>query len=387
MDATLMEVDGVGMNLKVHPTLALHQPHPLDLRDLILRLANTGECETRQISLLHRLRGQTFCVASRQGPGRAILGLAEVHCMGCPGHTIWHDPESQFASTLALGMSTVVAERTGVTVVNEFRSRDVAAGGQGTPLGALVDYLMFRSPDENRLLLHLGGMARLVYVPANARLQDVVGFEAAPCNILLDALMRQVTGGREPYDPGGKHAVQGRCLDRLLQRWLSHPSLLRKPPRSLPRFRFGSMFASQAVQEAREMDGTLFDLLCTGAHFVSQAVIDSLRRFMPDKKVDRVLVSGGGSRNGLLWKLLSQYFGDNLELTDEVGVPSMARRAMSFGMLAALTLDGVPGNLPSATGATASRILGTLTPGNPSNWSQCLRWMARCLPGSSDLHV
>src|SRR5262249_13725134 len=154
-------------------------------------------------------------------------------------------PEGRFPSTLSLGMAAVVAERTGVTTVSDFRARDVAAGGQGVPLAAIVDHLMLRHPGENRLLLHLGGLARGVYLPASGRLQDVVGFEVGPCNVLLDALMRHLTSGRENFDPGGKHAVQGRCIDVLLQRWLAHPALQRRPPRSLPRHIFGSAFASQ----------------------------------------------------------------------------------------------------------------------------------------------
>lgn len=378
VDAALLEATGVGMELQAQTLLALHQPHPVDLRERILGIssgASTGDA--RQISLLHRLLGETFAHAARQVADQASCSLSQVQCIGCPGHTIWHDPEGQFASTLNVGMPAAIAERTGVTVVSDFRSRDIAAGGQGAPLAALVDYLLFRDPKENRLLIHLGGLARIVYLPAGCRLQEVQGYEAAPCNIFLDALMRQVTQGKEPFDPGGKHAVQGRCLERLLQKWLSHSSLHRRPPKSLPRHRFGSLFAAEAVQELQKTEGTLFDLLCTGAHFVARSIIDSLRRFLPGAKIDRALLSGGGARNGLLWHLLEQYFAPMpLELTDEVGVASAARKAMGFGMLAALTVDGVAGNLPSATGAVASRLLGSLTPGNSTNWSRCLEWMA-----------
>lgn len=384
IDATLMELNGIGMNLQVHPLLALHQPHPSEVRSLIHQIAGEGETETKQISLLHRLLGETFASATRQVADRASFSLSQLQSIGCPGFTIWNEPDGQFPSTLSLGMAAAVAERTGVTVVSDFRSRDVAAGGQGAPLAALVDYLLFRHPTENRLLLHLGGIARLVYIPAQCHLSDVIGFEAAPCNVLLDALMREVTGGKEPFDPGGKHAVQGRCIDRLLQRWLAHAQLQRRPPRSLPRHRFGASFAAQAVHEAKQLDGTLFDLLCTGTHFVAQGVIDSNRRFLTEKPIDRVLLSGGGARNGLLWHLLEQYFDKTtLELTDEVGVPSLARKSMSFGILAAMLLDGVPGNLPSATGAVASRLLGSLTPGNSVNWAKCLQWMANHHPTSS----
>src|SRR5262249_46026813 len=149
--------------------------------------------------------------------------------------TLWHDPQGRYPSSLSLGMAAIVAERTGITTVSDFRSRDLAVGGQGAPLAALVDALLFRHPQEHRVLLGVGGIARVVFVPAGGRVQGVVGFEAGPCNLLLDGLMRQVTGGRETYDPGGKHAVQGRCIEPLLQRWLRHPFFQMRPPKSIAR--------------------------------------------------------------------------------------------------------------------------------------------------------
>jgi anhydro-N-acetylmuramic acid kinase len=368
----------VGLDLRVRQVQAMHQPYGQDLRALIQLVSSSAPCEIRQVSRLHRLLGETFAAAARSVADHASLSLQKVQCIGCPGHTIWHDSEGRFPSTLGLGMATVVAERCGVTTVSDFRSRDVAAGGQGVPLAALTDYMLFRHPQEGRLLIHLGGLARVVFVPANCRIHEVVGFEASPCNVLLDALMGHVTGGRAPFDPGGKHAVQGKCIDTLLQSWLAHPYLHRRPPKSLPRHQFGDDFAAQAVQHIRQAGGSLHDLLCTATHFVARGITSSVRRFLPSgKPIHRVLLSGGGVRNGLLWRLLEQPFeGVPLQRTDEVGVPADVRKALSFGMLAALTLDGVPANVPSATGAAGSRLLGSLTPGSSINWARCLAWMA-----------
>src|SRR6266852_5706651 len=141
VDAALLETEGVGLELRVRPVLVLHQPYHGDLRDLIRRTGSPGKVDGRQTALLHRLLGETFAAAARQTADRASMSLQKVQCLGCPGHTVWHDPEGRFPSTLALGMAAVVAERTGVTTVSDFRSRDMAAGGQGAPLTALVDYL------------------------------------------------------------------------------------------------------------------------------------------------------------------------------------------------------------------------------------------------------
>lgn len=378
VDAALVELDGVGLDLRVRQVHCLHQPYGHDLRALIRRVSVLAPCEVRNVSILHRLLGETFAAAARCVADHASLSLQKVQCIGCPGHTIWHDAEGRFPSTLSLGMAAVVAERCGVTTISDFRSRDVAAGGQGVPLAALTDYILFRDARESRLLVHLGGLARLVFVPAGCRIHEVVGFEAGPCNVLLDSLMTHLTGGREPYDPGGKHAVQGKCIDALLQGWLNQPFLQRRPPKSLPRYLFGDDFAAQAVQQLRQVGGSLHDLLCTATHFVARGITTAARRFLPPgQPIGRVLLSGGGVRNGLLWRLLEQSFeGIPLQRTDEVGVPAAVRKALSFAMLAALTLDGVPANAPSATGAAGSRLLGSLTPGSSINWARCLAWMA-----------
>jgi anhydro-N-acetylmuramic acid kinase len=378
VDAALLETEGVGLDLRVRPLLSLHQPYSRDLRDLVRRVATSAPNDGRQVGLVHRLLGESFAAAARQVADRASMSLQRVQCLGCPGHTLWHEPDGRFPSTLALGMAAVIAERTSVTTVSDFRERDLAVGGQGVPLAALPDYLLFRHPEENRVLVHLGGLARVVFLPAGNRPQGIQGFETGPCNLLLDGLMRQLTGGREEYDPGGKHGVQGHCLEPLLQRWLAHPYLQRRPPKSAPRQGFVEGFIAQAVQTARQSRCSLHDLLCTATHFVARCISTALRRFLPeDRPPQRVLLSGGGVRNGLLWHLLEQQLaGLPLDRTDRFGVPTDARKALGFGVLAALTVDGVPANLPSATGAAGSRVLGSLTPGSAANWAHCLAWMA-----------
>jgi anhydro-N-acetylmuramic acid kinase len=236
---------------------------------------------------------------------------------------------------------------------------------------------LFRHREENRLLVHLGGLARVVFLPAGGGTREVIGFEAGPCNSLLDALMRQMTAGRETYDAGGKHAVQGCCIEPLLERWLSMPYLQRKPPKSMPRHAFGEEFARQTVQTAQQKGWSLHDLLCTATNFVARGITQSIHRFLPNNgQPTRVLLSGGGVRNGLLWRLLEQQLaGMSVDKIDREGVPLAARKAFALALLAALTVDGVPGNLPSATGASGARLLGSLTPGSTYNWARCLAWM------------
>ncbi len=277
------------------------------MKELIRRVSGPGPCEAREVGLLHRLLGETFAAAARAAADQASLGLQQVQVIGCPGHTVWHDTEGRFPSTLPLGMAAVVAERCGVTTVSDFRCRDVAAGGLGVPLAALTDYLLFRSPRESRAVVHLGATARVVFLPAAGRPADATGFEAGPCNVLLDALMRHVTGGRAGFDAGGKHAVQGKCVEPLARAWLAHPYFSRRPPKCLPRHVFGDAFAAEALHQARDLQASLHDLLCTATHFVARGVASALQRFLPSgRRPDRIFLSGGGVRNGLLWRLLEQ---------------------------------------------------------------------------------
>jgi anhydro-N-acetylmuramic acid kinase len=376
VDAALLETTGVGLDLRLRPVHSVYQVYPRDLRDLVRRLAATPPAGARQCSLAHRLLGETFAAAARLVADAASFSLQHVQCLGCSGHTLWHEPEGRFPSSLNLGMAAVVAERTGVTTVSDFQARDVTVGGQGVPLTALVDSLLFHDPHESRALVHLGGNATVVYLPAGGDARKVVGFQAGPCNQLLDTLIRLLTGGRETFDQGGKHAVQGCCIEPLLRRWLALPGLQRRPPRCLPPHGFGEDFVRHAVEQARQQRWSLHDLLCTATHFVAHTITEALRRFLPGQPA-RVLLSGGGVRNGLLWHLLEQQLGGvPLERVDRCGIPAAARKAVCFGALAALTLDGVPGNLPSATGAAGARLLGSLTPGSSTNWARCLAWMA-----------
>jgi anhydro-N-acetylmuramic acid kinase len=378
VDAALLEVAGAGLDLTARPVHLLHQPHARDLRNLLLRVLGPGPSDIRQVSLLHRLLGETLAATARQVADRASFSLQQVMGIGCLGQCVWQEPDGRFPSALNLGTAALIAERSGVTTLSDFRSRDLAAGGQGAPLEALADQLLFRHPQESRLLIHLGGTATVTCLPAGGRLSEVVAFEAAPCTLLLDGLIRQLTSGREAFDPGGKHAVQGRCLEPLLERWLAHPYWQRRPPRYLGQRACAEELVDQALDLAKQMNWAMHDVLCSATHLVVRGIATALRRFLPTQRApDLVLLSGGGVRNGLLWHLLEQQLaGTQVARTDTVGIPAESRKAMAAAVLAALTVDGVPANMPALTGAAGTRLLGSLTPGSPANWGRCVAWMA-----------
>jgi len=376
VDAALVTTEGAGLDLRLNLVHFLHQSYARDLRELMLRTSSGHPLSVRQVALLHRVLGESFASAARLVVEQAKVPLQKILCVGFSGHTLWHDPDARYPATLNVGMPSVLAERTGLTTVSDFRGRDIVLGGKGFPLTPIVDSLLFHDRREHRLLIHLGGLATVLSLPPEPTARQLSGFQAAPCTILLDGMMRLLTGGREPYDAGGKHAVQGCCIEPLLERWLAHPLLHKKPPKNVTRQEFGDDFLNQGVQFARHMRRNLHDVLCTATHFVARAIVEAVQRFV-SKPADRVLLSGGGVRNGLLWSLLAQHLAPvPLEKIDAYGIPAEARKAVAFAGLAALTMDGVPANLPGVTGATGSRLLGHLTPGSSTNWAQCLSWMA-----------
>jgi anhydro-N-acetylmuramic acid kinase len=377
VDAALVRVDGVGLDIALRLEHFLHWPYPRELRELLGKADSAGSAPLRHAALLNRLLGEAYAGAARLLVEAARFNLSNVFCLGCSGHALGHDPDGRYATTLNLGMAGALAERTGVTTLSDFRSRDLVLGGQGVPLTPLIDYLLFHDANESQVLVHLGGVASLLALPASAAPKDLVGFQAAPCCLLLDAFMQHLTNGREPYDVGGKHAVQGQCIEALLERWLGHPVLLRRPPKTISRKDFGVEFVEQAIAAARQTQRTLHDVLCTATHFVARAILEAIERFVPERPA-RILLSGGGTRNGFLWRLLEQQLAPlPVEKIDRWGVPAEARKAMAFAGLAALTLDGVPANLPSVTGASGPRLLGSFTPGTAANWARCLTWMAQ----------
>jgi anhydro-N-acetylmuramic acid kinase len=213
-------------------------------------------------------------------------------------------------------------------------------------------------------------MTTAVLLPASDRIADVAGFECGPGTRLLDDLALLGTRGREAFDPNGTLAVQGRCADELLEYWLAEP-VRRRPQHPAPRTMFSSSFLAATFETARTTGRTLNDLLCTATHFIARSIGRSCRRWLPAPTTRRrVLLSGGGTRNGFLAKLVAEQFdGEPVERLES------PRQAAAAAVLAALTLDGVAANLPLVTGASGGRLIGRLTPGDTRNWAACCAWM------------
>ena len=378
-DATVVHTDGTGPALSARVAGTARVSLGAELRDAGRHLLR--QADPWPTGLARELAAE-LAMAARKAVGTAGGDLRDVLCAGFLTRLPDANPDPDRPSG---SVADFLAEQTGLTVVAGFRGRDVAAGGSGHLLTAAADAALFRDPGEERLLIHLGSVTSVLRIPPGGKPSEITGFEAGPGNRLLDDLTALGTRGRDLCDHGGTRAVQGRCLEPLLARWLAHPVLARKPPKAVPRAAFGAPFLTDAFETARASGGTLNDLLCTATHSVTRCVGRDCETWLPPiAGLRRVLVSGGGSRNGFQWKLLEQQFpGQSVERIDAVGVPTTARSAAAAAVLAGLTLDGVAANLPLVTGAAGGRLVGRIVPGDQRSWSACIAWMTEQVNGYS----
>jgi anhydro-N-acetylmuramic acid kinase len=290
-----------------------------------------------------------------------------VDFIGSHGQTVAHVPPgagAAIAGSLQLGPPAMIAALTGITTVGDFRSGDVALGGQGAPLAPYCDYMLRRGQNGGRVILNLGGIANLTFLPADGNLDDVVALDAGPGNMVTDTLFRALFPGRGNYDEDGVRASAGTVSGELLEQMLRHPFFSAPPPRSAGHREFGPPFA-WTMKNAAEVAGLAReDLLATATALTARAVVDSIRRFIPVGAVSELFVTGGGARNRAMTDAL------HAELPtlpprpiDELGVAAEAKEAVDFAFLARETLLGRPNVIRSVTGASRALVLGTIARG------------------------
>lgn len=333
--------------------------YPPELRSQVLGGASA---DALTIARLDRDLGERFAEAAIEVARRGGVRIADVDYVGSHGQTICHIPPQpgMHGVTLQLGRSAIIAERTGVPVVSDFRARDMALGGQGAPLVPRVDHLLFARPGLSRVLVNIGGIANLTAVSES--LEQLVAFDIGPGNALLDALVRIATQGAEMFDEGARRALRGSVHRDLLDRLLGHPFLAGPPPKSVDRDVFGEPLARQILRQHPTV--ALEDLLATAAVFTATAIAIAVRGLPPPhREVERVIVSGGGVHNVLIMGELSNQLAPMLvDTSDQHGVPVDGKEAIAFAVLAHETMCGRPSNVPGVTGASRAAVLGSITP-------------------------
>jgi anhydro-N-acetylmuramic acid kinase len=346
-------------------------PFASGLRERILRAADAGSDATAEICRLNVLLGELFAKAAALVSRRAGIPLRKVALIGSHGQTIAHYPNpavehsASLRSTLQIGEPSVIAERTGVTTVADFRHRDMAAGGEGAPLTPYVHTLLFRHPRRDRIVLNLGGIANLTFLSKGRGLRGVLAFDTGPGNVLIDGLVMRLSSGAMLADLDGRIAGAGTVNRRLLRFLMAHPYLKRRPPKSTGREVFGPLVIDALLHRASTMGITEEDLVATVTAFTAESVALHVTRDLPPVAVSAELITcGGGANNPMLITQLHEALPMCRLLTaSEAGFPGRAIEASAFALLAYLTAHGLPGNLPSITGARHPAILGKIVPG------------------------
>jgi anhydro-N-acetylmuramic acid kinase len=366
IDAALVEITGAGAQTRLK-LLAFENFRfkPVD-RQKIKELFNLETATVERICVMNYYLGELFAAAALKLIEQAGLRPAEIDFIGSHGQTIYHIPEPvmeggrSIRATLQIGEPAVIAERTGILTVADFRVRDVAAGGQGAPLTAYADYLLFGQERQIRLIQNIGGIGNVTLVGGSVPFEGVVAFDTGPGNMIIDEIANLVTNGQLAYDQDGLMAARGKVCADLLAELLTHPYLAKQPPKTTGREKFGIAFA-KAVWEAGKNRGlSQEDLLATVTAFTVEAIAGSYERFIyPRYRPDEVIIGGGGAYNPTLFQWLQQRLAPIPVLRHEAfGISSDAKEALLFAILANETLHGIPANVPSATGARHPVVLG-----------------------------
>lgn len=367
VDAALVEISGALERPKVRALAFITTAYSGDLRNRVLQAASGGPLTASELGALHYQVGEAFAQAAIKVCKRGKIGARDLTVIASHGQTIFHQGRGagqRRACTLQIGEAALIAEITGVPVVADFRAADVAAGGEGAPLVPMVDYLLFRDTRQGTVALNIGGIANVTIIPTGASPEQVFGFDTGPGNMVIDGLVRHFTRGKDQYDAEGRLAAKGRLLDSVLQGALSCPFFARRPPKSAGREQFGDRFLTDHFL-GRPRD-RLEDLVRTATELTARSIATALDRFVfgslaPGSKLHRLVISGGGTHNKALMEsigALMPYL--SLHRSDDFGLLADAKEAIAFAVLGERTLRGLPGNLPSVTGATRAVVLGKL---------------------------
>jgi len=380
IDACLLEVEGedpTAVAWRVRHFLT--RDYSREERALLQEGMEQGGPAT--LTRLHGLLGEWLAETVLLLLGEARVAPGEIAAVGSHGQTIWHIPPEKGGRgfTLQLGDPATVAERTGIPVVSDLRSRDMAAGGQGAPLVPWADRVLLSRPGVPRALQNLGGMGNVTWLPPREGPGEPFAFDTGPGVALLDAAAVLATGGGSSHDREGAMAARGEVDRELLERLLQDPFFREEPPRSTGRERFGPPLVAALARERGLVPGVAglpqgevgqgwCDLLATLAAFTAESVADAYRRWVRPRGMEEVVLAGGGARNPVLVKALAAALDPLPVLTgaEALGIDPDAREAAAFALLAWAHLRGVPGNIPGATGAAGPRVLGSFTPGTGS---------------------
>ena len=363
IDAAVVEVTGAPPQLdwRLHAFTSI--PYPPALKARVFGAFQPATATVDKLCSLNFAIGEAFADAALQAAAAAGFAPEQIDLIGSHGQTVWHIPEGPDASTLQLGEAAVIAERTAITIVSNFRTRDMAAGGQGAPLASWLDVLLLTDAVKTRAAQNIGGIGNVTYLPPAASADRPLAFDTGPGNVLIDHMIGFISNGQLSYDAGGALAASGTVHEGLLATLLREPYLALPAPKTTGRELFTEAYARHIFDLGRRDDLSDADLVATTTAFTAHTIARAYADLLPSMP-DELLVSGGGAHNRTLLAMLADALPHcTISTVEEAGLPSDAKEAIAFALIAYESFHGRPGNLPAATGADRAVIMGSITPG------------------------
>ncbi len=366
IDTALFEITGEPPQIQAVMLAGETLPYDDLFRQRILTACSPTESRVDAICELNAAVGERFAAAALHIIHKAELSPEQVDLIASHGQTIWHQvaASGEVTSTLQIGEAAIIAERTGVTTIHNFRPRDVAVGGQGAPLTGYADWLLLRHPEKWRAVQNIGGMGNVTFLPPLREEHAVpMAFDTGPGNALIDAAVYKLTNGQQTFDVDGTMAQHGKIDEEWLESLLANPFFKRQPPKTTGRELFGTEMARALVKEGLHRNLNPDSIVATVTTLTAQSIADAYLHFAPHP-VDEVILGGGGRHNPAMVALIQGFLGGVPVLTHEdIGLDSDFKEALVFALLAYETWHNRPGTHPALTGAKSPVVLGQITPG------------------------
>lgn len=360
IDVALVKIDGSGTLSQVKQIAFKTIYYTASNRQRILAACQRDTSDVERICSLNFDLGELFASAVIEVCRENSVALADLDLIGSHGQTIWHHPGN---STLQIGEAAVIAERTGIITVSDFRVRDVARGGQGAPLVPYTEHLLYHHPLKTRLLQNIGGIANVTLLPEGSNQESIIAFDTGPGNMMIDFAVDMLTNGRQKFDQDGEIASRGKVDTRMLAELMTHPYLSQPPPKTTGREVFGNQWTAKILTETQARGVSATDIIATLTCFTAKSIAESYRHFLfPQHKIDEVIIGGGGSHNQVLMNMLrSELSSMPVHTQEELGFSSDAKEAIAFAILANEAISGNANNLPAVTGARGPVIMGKIS--------------------------
>lgn len=371
VDAALVKISGNGLQTKVQLIDFVTYPFSKKIKEMIFTASNPEKGTVELICQLNFILGNIFADAVLKILKKTNTETSNVNFIGSHGQTISHLPDGhpdfseKIPSTLQIGEPSVIAERTGIKTVADFRTRDMAAGGVGAPLTPFAHFLLFHSPNESRIIQNIGGISNLTFLPKEDKIDKVMAFDTGPGNMIIDGVVFYLSKGKKRFDKNGEWAAKGKVNDYILSFMMEHPFLKKTPPKATGREEFGEVFLKNILSRAEKQNVPAENIIATTTAFTAESIIFHYKEhFFKRETPSEIIFCGGGVHNKYLMKMIKNKLpGIKITTPEKYGVSSDALEAISFAILANETICGNCSNIPSVTGAKRKVILGKIVPG------------------------